>query len=141
MIKPNISYEIIQSNKPDLDYDYYVTFRTTNACDLKCNYCHWHSGKHYEFDSIIKCVDSLLTFFVKQKFKKVLFYYHGGEPTRHNKIVDILKYVKTKGDELGIEIYNELQTNLTIKKDKLLQILEYVDLLDISFHFKDNKIL
>lgn len=137
-IKPQYSYKIVQLNDHlKFKTDYSVTFRITEACDLKCHYCHWHSGKHYLYEDIIKSIDVLFEFFLKQKFKAVLFYYHGGEPTRHPKVVEILKYIHQKGKETGINAYNEMQTNLTIKEEKLREILEYSDLFNISFHYKD----
>ena len=139
-IKPLRSYNMLSNiNQGEIDYDYMVTFRITEACDLKCNYCHWHSGKHYAYEDIITTVDKLFEFFQKQGFKSVLFYYHGGEPTRHPKCLDILKYIHQKGKEAGINAYNEMQTNLTIKEDKLRAMLPYCDQFNASFHYLELK--
>ena len=114
-IVPKQSYKVLERLDDDgIHYDFMITFRITEACDLKCNYCHWHSGKHYTYEDIITSVDKLFEFCQKQNIKSVLFYYHGGEATRHPRVVDILKYIKDKGNELGIAAYNEMQTNLTI---------------------------
>ena len=137
-IKPEYSYKVIKINDHlDYDVDYFVTFRITEACDLKCHYCHWHSGTHYKYEDIISSIDILFEFFKKEKFKSVLFYYHGGEATRHPKVVEVLKYIHQKGQEYGIKAYNEMQTNLTIKESKLREILENCDLFNISLHYKD----
>ena len=137
-IKPKESYKIIELNDPlECHADYNITFRITEACDLKCHYCHWHSGRHYEYEDIIASIDALFEFCQRQKFKSVLFYYHGGEATRHPKIVEILKYIHDKGKAMNITAYNEMQTNLTIKEDKLRAILEHCDLFNISLHYKD----
>jgi len=139
-IKPQRSYKVIQQNdhlKADVDYS--ITFRITEACDLKCNYCHWHSGRHYDYEDITRSIDKLFEFFVKQRFKAVLFYYHGGEATRHPKVVDILKYIHKKGEETGIKAYNEMQTNLTIKEAKLREMLPHCDLFNISYHYLELK--
>lgn len=139
-IKPEKHYKVLNVNKSGgLEVDYSITFRITEACDLKCNYCHWHSGAHYKYEDIITSIDKLFLFFEKQKFKKVLFYYHGGEATRHPKIVEILKYVHDKSKETGIIAYNEMQTNLTIKKEKLLEILKYCDSFNVSYHYLELK--
>ena len=54
-IVPKNNYTILETNDEEgIELDYSVTFRITEACDLKYNYCHWHSGKHYLFDDIIK---------------------------------------------------------------------------------------
>lgn len=137
-IKPQQYYKVLHLNDPlGKSTDYSITFRITEACDLKCNYCHWHSGTHYAYEDIIKSIDVLFDFFQKQKFKSVLFYYHGGEATRHPKIVEILRYIHQKGKETGIIAYNEMQTNLSIKDDKLRDILAHCDLFNVSFHYKE----
>jgi len=139
-IKPQRSYNMLSElEQGGINYDYMVTFRITEACDLKCNYCHWHSGKHYAYEDVIATVDKLFEFFQKQGFKSVLFYYHGGEPTRHPKCLDILKYIHQKGKETNIDAYNEMQTNLTIKEDKLRAMLPYCDQFNASFHYLELK--
>ena len=139
-IKPERSYNVIHKNdEGSRPIDYSVTFRITEACDLKCNYCHWHSGKHYAFEDIVSSIDKLFEFFQKQKFKNVNFYYHGGEPTRHPRCLDILKYIHQKGKETGITAYNEMQTNLTIGEDKLRAMLPYCDMFNASFHYLELK--
>ena len=134
-IKPQYSYKVLRQGYGGLAKDYTVTFRITEACDLKCNYCHWHSGKHYTFEDITTSIDKLFEFFQKQKFKTVNFYYHGGEATRHPKVVEILKYIKDKGQETGITAYNEMQTNLTIQEEKLRAMLPYCDQFNVSYHY------
>ena len=140
-IVPKRSYNVLSSiNEDGISYEYMVTFRITEACDLKCNYCHWHSGTHYKYDDIIASIDKLFEFFQKQNFKSVLFYYHGGEPTRHPRCVDILKYIHQKGQETGIDAYNEMQTNLTVSEEKLRDMLPYCDQFNVSFHYLELKI-
>jgi MoaA/NifB/PqqE/SkfB family radical SAM enzyme len=139
-IVPKRSYKVLSpAEEGGISYDYMVTFRITEACDLKCNYCHWHSGAHYKYEDIIVTIDKLFEFFVKQKFKSVLFYYHGGEPTRHPRCLDILKYIHQKGNETGIKSYNEMQTNLTIKESKLREMIPYCDQFNASFHYLELK--
>jgi len=140
MIKPEYQYEILNINTSSgFAPEYSVTFRITDTCDLKCSYCHWHSGPQYEYDDIIVSIDRLFEFFQKQKFKSVLFYYHGGEPTRHKRVLDILKYIKQKSNETGIAAYNEMQTNLTLGAALLEEILPYCDMLDITLHYHELK--
>lgn len=139
-IKPVRHYLVLKhKDNGGIPAGYSVTFRITEACDLKCNYCHWHSGRHYNFDDIKTSIDKIFEFLVKQNIKSVLFYYHGGEATRHPKIVDILRYVHEKGRENNIEASNEMQTNLTIKQAKLEEMLPYCDLMDISLHYLELK--
>jgi MoaA/NifB/PqqE/SkfB family radical SAM enzyme len=139
-VRPTKSYEIVNVNSQvDKNSNFAITFRITEACDLSCNYCDWHGGKHYAYDSIITSIDKLFEFFQKQKIKSVVFYYHGGEATRHNRVVDILKYIKSRSLETGIVAYNEMQTNLTVKTERLRDILEHTDLLNITFHYNELK--
>jgi MoaA/NifB/PqqE/SkfB family radical SAM enzyme len=139
-IRPTEVYEAVNLNKSGgKDVNYQVTFRITEACDLHCSYCHWNGGKHYSYSDITLSIDRLFEFFQKHRFKSVVFYYHGGEATRHPKVVDILKYIKDKSKETGIIAYNEMQTNLTMPVDKLTAILEYCDQLDITFHYLELK--
>lgn len=135
-IVPRKHYRVLEtSNEDGFNPDFQVTFRITEACDLKCNYCHWHSGAHYKYEDIIQCIDKLFEYFVKQGFRRVLFYYHGGEPTRHPRVVDILKYIHERSAATGIQAYNEMQTNLTVSADKLRAILKYCDRFNVSFHY------
>ena len=139
-IRPTESYEILQVNNPGkATVNYSVTFRITEACDLACSYCHWNGGRHYDYNSIITSIDRLFDFFQKQKFQSVVFYYHGGEATRHSRVVDILKHIKDKSTETGVIAYNEMQTNLTIKPEKLKEILPYCDLFNTTFHYLELK--
>jgi MoaA/NifB/PqqE/SkfB family radical SAM enzyme len=135
-IEPKESYQIISINSPDdIHIDYSVTFRITEACDLKCSYCHWYGGNNYKFEDVISTIDKLFEFFIKERMSSVLFYYHGGEPTRHRRVLDILKYIKSKSEDTGITAYNEMQTNLTLKPELLNDILPYCDSFNVSFHY------
>lgn len=136
-IIPLKSYKVLETNSEvnSINTNYCVTFRITEACDLKCSYCHWHSGKSYKLLDIFKTIDQIFKFCLKAEIKSILFYYHGGEPTRHKNIVEILKYIKERSNELNIEAYNEVQTNLTLKQDLLKDILKYSDSFNISFHY------
>lgn len=135
-IKPKKYYKIINANLvPVKETSYHVTFRISEACDLACSYCDWHGGKHYKYEDIIGSIDAMFEFFKKESIKTVIFYYHGGEATRHPKIINIMKHVHQRGEEYNITAYNELQTNLTLSISKIKHILENVDILDITFHY------
>lgn len=135
-IKPQKYFTVINSNGvPVREVGYHVTFRITEACDLACDYCDWHGGGHYKYDDITKSVDVLFEFFRKESIKSVVFYYHGGEASRHPEIINILKYIHKKGEEYNIIAYNELQTNLTLPLEKMKKILAHVDFLNITFHY------
>jgi MoaA/NifB/PqqE/SkfB family radical SAM enzyme len=135
-LKPQKSFNVINSNgTPAREIGYHVTFRITEACDLACDYCDWHGGAHYKYEDIIGSVDVLFEFLKKEGIKSVVFYYHGGEASRHPKIIDILKYIHDKGKQYNIVAYNELQTNLTLPLIKMKEILPHADFLNITFHY------
>lgn len=142
-IKPQKTYEIVRTNElqenVSVNGNLLITLRVTEACDLKCRYCFWNDGKHYDYDTIIKSIDQLYLFMQKSRTTSVRFFYHGGEATRHPHIVDILKHIKQKQEETGIISFNEMQTNLTVNTKKLRDILEYSDQLNITFHFTELK--
>ena len=135
-VKPTTSYVVSNVNKSGgYDVDYSITFRITEACDLRCSYCHWYGGRHYEYNDIIASIDRLFEFFVKQNFKAVVFYYHGGEATRHPRIRDVLKHVHDQGKRTNIAAYNEMQTNLTASTERIEEILPYCDQMNVTFHY------
>jgi MoaA/NifB/PqqE/SkfB family radical SAM enzyme len=140
-LKPKKSYQIIEATKKTdgFDSDYHVQIRITEACDLKCEYCYWYSGKHYKYEDIVTSIDKLFIFFHKVKFRRVVFYCHGGEATRHNKVYEILSYIKQKASEAGIEAYIEMQTNLSLPPAKLERLLPLFDRIGISYHFMELK--
>jgi MoaA/NifB/PqqE/SkfB family radical SAM enzyme len=80
-------------------------------------------------------MDVLFEFFRKEEIKSVVFYYHGGEASRHPQIINILQYIHAKGKEFNIVAYNELQTNLTLPLYKMKEILKHTDFLNITFHY------
>lgn len=135
-VRPTQHYTIINTNNDGgMPADCFITFRITEACDLHCSYCHWREGAHYKRDDIMASIDRLFEFASKSNLKSLCFYYHGGEPTRHPNIIEVLKHVKHKSAETGIIAYNELQTNFTIPTVTLVKMLEYVDMIDVSLHF------
>jgi len=135
---PTKSFELRSTNETALHYDMDITFRITEACDLKCKYCmYWHHGKHYSRENILGSIDKLFEFFVASEMTSVLFYYHGGEPTKHPNILEILQYIKDKSKETGVQSYTELNTNFTLDTSKLETLLPYIDRLNISFHYNE----
>ena len=139
-LRPTVSYDIVNlNNHAGKEVNYSVTFRITEACDLACSYCHWHDGRNYALSDILTSIDKLFEFFQKQKFNSVVFYYHGGEATRHKNIVEVLKHIKDKSKETGIIAYNEMQTNLTVKEKTLREIIPYCDLFNVTIHYLELK--
>lgn len=131
---PQETYEVVSTNSGS-HANISITLRITETCDLQCNYCHWYAGQHYDHDDVIATIDKLFEFFVVRGFKDAVFYYHGGEATRYPRVIEVLKYIKQKGEETGINALNEMQTNLTLKLESLIEILPLCDEIDISLHY------
>ncbi len=129
-IKPEKTYEIGKGfNSSKVSSDYSVTFRINNKCNLECDYCHWHNGGNYDIKDIKDTIDKLYEFFEVRQFNLVTFYFHGGEPSFHPNIIQVLEYLRTK----EIKTIIEFQTNLSLKSYK--EIYDLVDVFDISYHY------
>jgi len=149
-IRPKKYYKILKTESDGVDIDYSMTFRITDSCNFKCGYCFWNDGINYPYEAVTQTVANLYDFFVKEGFKSVLFYFHGGEPSLHPQVIEILKYMRAKEKEYGIKTYLEFQTNLSLKKQVYIDINDYVDFFDVTYHhlevtkhnnyptFKDN---
>jgi len=113
------------------------SLRITELCNRDCSYCHYHSNIDYNKKDIMKIIDQCVSY-AKEKNRTPLFYFHGGEPTLSKYLIDYLKYIKYLNSNSIIE----LQTNFD-NPDLIISSLDYIDLLNISFHFEitNNKII
>lgn len=144
VVRPKKSYNIIQSKvfkeKGFLeDIDYSITLRVTDICNLHCHYCHWNEGEKYKTTDIKLLMDNMVTFCKGEGFKNVIIYFHGGEPSSHRDIIEILQYIRKKFNDSGITPWLEFQTNLTMKVDLLDEIYDNVDLLNMTYHYAELK--
>jgi len=145
-ITPKEYYKIIETETMDIDIDpeFNITFRITDNCNLSCEYCHWHNGISYKTEDIKATVDKLFDFLALKGIKSALFYFHGGEPTVHKDIIEIIEYIRSTSENNDIETFIEVQTNLTSKIEALENLIHNIDLLDISYHhielIKHNKL-
>jgi|SaaInlV_100m_DNA_6_1039743.scaffolds.fasta_scaffold00677_8 pyruvate-formate lyase-activating enzyme len=137
-IKPYHTFEVVnQLESPGVDADYMVFWRITESCNLDCDYCHWYDkGAAPEtFQDLKTIVDELFEFFKHENINSVLFYYHGGEPTRISFLDKIIDYITETGIKQGLKIFNELQTNLICNQKTIANLIPKVDLLNISPHY------
>ena len=111
--------------------------RVTEKCNISCEYCLWKSGVIYKKEHIITCIDKIFELLVQLKKQRVLFYFHGGEPTTHPHIIYILDYIRKKEHDTGIDTYLQFQTNLVCNVARLSEIMKRVDGLNISLHLKE----
>jgi MoaA/NifB/PqqE/SkfB family radical SAM enzyme len=139
MIEPKYSYKILNSitDQPEIGYDVQVSFRITEKCNLSCEYCLWHSEIEYSLENILQSIDNLFLHFQNCYIKNVLFYFHGGEPTRHKDFLYILEYIRIKEKESKRNVYIEFQTNLVFSKLKIDKLFELIDGLNVSVHLKE----
>lgn len=113
MIQPE-EFKILETTgeqfiHPDGDKVYEIVLRVTDACNYNCEYCHWNTGPTYKYEDVISSVDMATDILSDYNFR---FYFHGGEPTVHPRLQDILTHVFSVKDNITIE----LQTNLSKPK-------------------------
>jgi MoaA/NifB/PqqE/SkfB family radical SAM enzyme len=138
MIKPKYQYEIIESiEQIEREYEMQVSLRITEKCNIACEYCLWRNGTVYEDNDLHTIIDKLYEFFVINEKSSVLIYFHGGEPTTHSELINVLDHIREKEKETGIDTYIEFQTNLVVGKKRFLDILDRIDGLNISLHLKE----
>jgi len=126
-IKLNKSFKIVETLQDDDETDFEIQFRITDACNLKCSYCHWNKGKMYSTPDIMICLDKIETFLKKMDIKSCTFYFHGGEPSTHPDLELICKRIKNISTRTVIEV----QTNL-IKDISYIQEIDYIS---VSLHY------
>jgi len=130
------NYEIVQT-RYCTPVDYSVTLWSTFLCNYTCEYCDWKGNDHFTLEQNKKVIDVFFAFFKKQNFKKVLFYFLGGEPSLHPHIIDILEYIRQYEKDTGISTTLEFQTNLSFEKERYIKIGDLVDFFDITFHYEE----
>lgn len=135
MILMKNSYEIIHTGISSFSYDYHITFRLNDKCNLACEYCRWFDGENYS--KSIETVLALFEFFKTQRFKNVLFYFHGGEPAIHPEVIKVLDCIKENSVKNNINVFIEFQTNLSYSTNKLKKIIKSVDKISISYHYNE----
>ena len=123
MINP-ISYEILPYKGTESLYaftkpNYDLTIRITDFCNYKCHYCQWHYGKHYELSDIKQSLSTVVDI---TKYDNYRIYFHGGEPTSHPKLFEVLDYCFS----LPKGIVCELQTNLSRNEAYLIKLIDRV---------------
>jgi pyruvate-formate lyase-activating enzyme len=118
-------------------------------CNLDCSYCkvgihggHDNSLPHPDYNKCIQTIDFMFSYvdlymqYRSKAFKHVVLNVYGGESLHHPRIVDILQQVKEKyksyQDRWSLKI--TCTTNAIIKRQKLSQIIPYIDEFTVSYH-------
>lgn len=113
-----------------------VEFTVTNLCNLRCEHCAVGDSlsvkekNHIPVENLIKRldeIDDLRTLSIT-----------GGEPALnplivHNVIVPLLKYADSRG------VYTQVNSNLTLPLSRYEDWVDYVDVLHISYNYRDSK--
>jgi len=131
LIKINNSFKILETLKDSVPTEFEIQFRITDACNLKCSYCHWNKGKQYSTNEILICLDKIEIFLKKMNIKSCTFYFHGGEPTTHPDLEIICKRIK----KIPIKTIIEIQTNLIND----VSYIQEIDYFSISLHYLELK--
>jgi len=100
---------------PDKFYE--LVLRVTDYCNYDCSYCHWKYGAHYDFEDIKSTVKTATDVIDHDKFR---IYFHGGEPTTHPKLRDIIEFIF----DIDYDIIVELQTNLAIGNKYIQSLID-----------------
>lgn len=134
-IKPKKEYKILWQDDGNFVPDYHVTYRLSDKCNMSCEYCRWYDGENYDF--ALETIEKLFEFFKHEKFKSVLFYFHGGEPGIHPHVIPVLEKLREQEQSTGIKTVIEFQTNLSYTWRRVENIIKLVDKFSVSYHFID----
>lgn len=120
------------SEYPLYKYPAMIWLHLLGECNLKCSYCYSESGPknnfHLEKEDIISFLSK-----IPQDFRKDLVI-SGGEPMLYKDIVTICKDLF----ELGFKI--TLITNGTVRHDLYVEIVDYIETIQISFDGSNKEI-
>lgn len=112
------------------------TVTLTRNCNLRCSFCYAKKTEYIvsdniDYDSLKRIVD----FCDEARVKYIVF--TGGEPSLYPRIIDILKYIKTKKNKMmpALATNGILLNDLNFCKDLINNGVEYID---ISLKGKDG---
>ena len=115
----------------------HLTLRVNDICNLDCEYCFWKFTKNFELNDILLSISKMYEFLKYKNICKFHLYFHGGEPTIHKDILEILVFIRNKESEYNIKTTIEIQTNLVINKKLLNNITDIIDFWSVSVHYKE----
>ena len=108
-----------------------VEWMIGNTCNFDCSFCHsdFKSGNKRFFDLLIyqSVIDKVIE---ESKERKVWFKITGGEPTLFPKLIELMKYIKSKGQ------FTYLITNgsRTMRYWKELKDADCMDIIAFTYH-------
>jgi len=131
------TYKVLldESSNHIVDFEgtgYSIDLRITDHCNYDCEYCHWKDGEVFKLQDIKKVIDAVLNSVTGKDFYD--FYIHGGEPTTHPHLLDIVNYINSRGVPCRIEITTNLSPKIRYwKAFKSIKNLEITP----SFHLAE----
>lgn len=122
-----------------------LDWELTLKCNQDCSYCgtgHDNATKHPNLKECIDTIDFMYSYADLQmqtklnSLKYVVLNVYGGEALFHPQIEDILKTAKEKHKKYADQwkLIISSTTNLSITKNKLLKIIDYLDEITCSYH-------
>ncbi len=112
------------------------TITLTRNCNLRCSFCYAKETEYIANDNIdFNQLQKIIDFCDEAEVKYLVF--TGGEPSLYPKIIDILKYIKTKQNKMvpALATNGIMLKNMDFCKELINNGVEYID---ISLKGKDD---
>jgi len=116
----------------DFPIPYQILWDLTRRCNYDCSYCWPYVHNKYEkflsFDLIIDTCDRLIYEWSGEK--EIRFNFGGGEPTLHPNFIDIIKYLKERGQWILVTTNGSRSTKFWE------EAIRYINSVNMSAHFE-----
>lgn len=138
---------MFKSVEPVGNLSFQVAWEITLKCNMDCSYCgdgHNNKVKHPPLHEILKTVDFIFEYLQIQIDAKpdhlriAGLNIQGGESVFHPNIVEILKYINYKKQNIDYNLNIALITNAIVGQNLWNEIIPYVDYFTLSFHAEAN---
>ena len=111
--------------------DFQVLWDLGRRCNYNCTYCwpsvHSNTEAFADYETIITAIDMIIDHWAGGK--QIRWNFGGGEPTMHPRFIDILKYLKSKGQWVLVTTNGSRST--TFWKEAV----QYCNSINMSAHF------
>jgi len=116
----------------DFPVPYQILWDLTRRCNYNCSYCwpyvHNKTEKFLPIDVILETCERLI--YEWGGSETIRFNFGGGEPTLHPNFIDILKYLKEKGQWILVT------TNASRSPNFWKKAIKYINSVNLSAHFE-----